>query len=92
MAATDPPTRKQLAYLRRLADRAGQTFASPVNRLAASREIERLRKAGRSSRVDRRLDTQNVSAHERQALDAARVQDDEVVGYGADAHWKGQAR
>lgn len=92
MAATDPPTSRQLAYLRRLADRAGQTFAFPADRLAASREIDRLRSAARSSRVERRRDTQAVGADQRGALDSVRVHDDEVIGYGADARWKGQER
>ena len=39
---TDRPSRRQLAYLRALADRAGQTFAYPQTRRQASLEIQRL--------------------------------------------------
>ena len=39
---TLPPTRKQLAYLRKLAQRAGQTFTTPRTRFEASAEIRRL--------------------------------------------------
>ena len=38
-----PPTAKQLAYLRALAEDAGQTFAAPRTRVQASSEIRRLR-------------------------------------------------
>ena len=41
----DRPTQRQLAYLRSLADRTGQTFAYPHTRGQASREIQRLKRA-----------------------------------------------
>ena len=41
----DRPTRRQLAYLRSLATRTGQTFAYPRTRREASREIQRLEQA-----------------------------------------------
>jgi hypothetical protein len=44
------PTRKQLAYLRALATRTGQTFAYPRTAGQASREIRRLKAARRSPR------------------------------------------
>ena len=37
------PTRKQLSYLRRLAEQTGTTFTPPATRADASREIERLK-------------------------------------------------
>jgi hypothetical protein len=40
--STLPATRKQLAYLRNLAQRAGQTFTTPRTRSQASVEIRRL--------------------------------------------------
>ena len=47
----DRPTRRQLAYLRSLAERTGQTFAYPHTRGQASREIQRLEAgAGRDAR------------------------------------------
>jgi hypothetical protein len=42
LAYSDRPTRKQLALLRQLAVRRGETFAFPHNRAAASAEIKRL--------------------------------------------------
>jgi Protein of unknown function (DUF3072) len=39
---TDPPTRDQVQYLRRLAERGGETFMWPGTKLAASVEIDRL--------------------------------------------------
>ena len=89
MAASDPPTARQLAYLRRLAERAGQTFVYPINRAAASREINRLRRVDVSSPAERRLNQQSIHSH---ASDSVRVRDDELVGHGADAHWKGRER
>jgi hypothetical protein len=53
VAFTDRPTEKQLALLRSLALRRGETFAYPLNRLAASSEIRRLL-AGKASRGDDR--------------------------------------
>ena len=55
MARSDPPTPKQLRELRRLADRNGETFASPTTNGEASAEIKRLRERKPSSRVETRL-------------------------------------
>jgi hypothetical protein len=41
--STSPPTPKQLAYLKALAQRTATSFAYPHDRSEASREIERLR-------------------------------------------------
>jgi hypothetical protein len=46
LAFSDRPTAKQLALLRRLAIRRGETFAYPLNRGAASAEIARLLAGG----------------------------------------------
>jgi hypothetical protein len=43
MTADLPPTRKQLVYLRRLAQERGQTFVTPTSRREASAEIDRLK-------------------------------------------------
>ena len=57
MSATDKPTAKQLAHLRQLATRFGQSFAYPHTRAQASAEIRRLRSAqsGRDASIDRQL-------------------------------------
>ena len=61
MSAT-PPTAKQLAYLRALANRAGQTFIYPRTRAQASREIERLRTANSLDAVEKFLETADLDA------------------------------
>ena len=91
MAACDPPTSRQLGYLRSLAERTGQTFAYPKTRRDAGREIERLKRAPASSRVERRLDRQAVVGERRAELDGARVRDDEITGYGSGARWRGRS-
>ena len=49
--SSKPPTAKQLAYLRALAERAGQTFATPRTSQDASAEIRRLKAAPADSRA-----------------------------------------
>ena len=49
------PTRRQLAYLRSLASRPGQTFAYPHTRGEASRETQRLEQAQASTRTERSI-------------------------------------
>jgi len=82
------PTTKQLAYLRSLAHRTGQTFTPPATRADASREIHRLRGATPSSRQELREERRAI----RDALsqgDGARaaVRDEEVTGYGSSCEW-----
>ena len=57
----DRPTRKQLAYLRSLANRAGQTFAYPRTAAQASREIRRLKSSRPSSRIERELERKEIA-------------------------------
>lgn len=52
----DRPTAKQLAYLRALAQRTGQTFAYPRTIFQASHEIRRLKRVKPSTRVDRAIE------------------------------------
>ena len=55
--APKPPTPKQLAYLRALASRTGQTFTYPRTSAQASRQIQRLKNAPPSTALDRALET-----------------------------------
>ena len=95
MSPTDKPTAKQLAHLRQLAARLGQSFAYPHTRAQASAEIHRLRCAqrGRDAGIDRQAERHERRAiqrdlHER-AGDATRVDlEREVTGYGANATWR----
>jgi hypothetical protein len=86
---SNPPTRKQINYLRDLALARGQTFAYPETFEEADREIKRLRKVKRTSRADRRREALTVSADlARGDADAASVRSHELGGYGSSAHWR----
>ena len=56
-----PPTAKQLAYLRALSKRAGQTFAMPRTRQDASAEIRRLKAAPVESRLERKIERDEIA-------------------------------
>ena len=95
MSRTDPPTGKQLGYLRQLAIQLGQSFAYPRTSAEASAEIRRLRASqrGRDSGLDRRDERRERREIQRdlqlRAGDAARVDlDREATGYGASATWR----
>ena len=82
------PTSRQLNYLRALANRTGQTFTYPRTRREASREIERLKQAQPSTRIERKLERKDIAdAVARGPEDATRVQPGEVTGYGSNARW-----
>jgi hypothetical protein len=82
------PTSRQLAYLKNLADRTGQTFIYPQTSRQASVEINRLKQTKPSSRteryVERKLITDQIATG---PIDAARVRDDEIHGRGSSATW-----
>ena len=83
-----PPTATQLAYLRTLADRTGQTFAVPRTRHDASQEIRRLKAAPHESGVERRIERDEIAdALAAGPQDSARVTLAEVAGYGSSATW-----
>ena len=95
MSPTDKPTAKQLAYLRLLAARLGQSFAYAHTAEHASAEIRRLRSAqrGRDAGIDRQTERRERRAIQRdlqeRAGDATRVDlEREVTGYGANATWR----
>jgi hypothetical protein len=84
----DRPTRRQLAYLRSLATRTGQTFAYPRTRRQASREIQRLEQAQASPRAERSIERKDIAdAIARGPEDAAAVRPDEVAGFGSNCRW-----
>lgn len=87
------PTAKQLAYLRALAERTGQTFAYQRTSRQASIEIRRLRGQKRTPRADRIRERSEVSDDlATKTGDAARIRGSEITGYGADCQWLHQAR
>jgi len=86
--ADKPPTRRQLAYLKVLADRAGQTFTYPISREEASLQINRLERAEPSTRTERRVERKQIAdAIATGSTDSTRVRDDELAGYGSTATW-----
>lgn len=88
-AAGTKPTAKQLAYLRALAERSGQTFIYPQTRAEASKAIRRLRDQKPTPRADRVRERRQVSDDlANRTGDATRVLRSETTGYGSTASWK----
>jgi hypothetical protein len=86
--SSKPPTAKQLAYLRALAERSGQTFATPHTSSDANAEIRRLKATPAESSVERRIERDEVAdAIAAGPQDSARVIPGEVTGYGSSATW-----
>lgn len=86
--SSKPPTAKQLAYLRALAERTGQTFAMPRTRQDASAEIRRLKAARAETRLERRIERGEIAdAISTGAEDSVRVNRNEVTGYGSNCRW-----
>jgi hypothetical protein len=82
------PTPKQLAYLRALANRTGQTFAYPRTTQQASREIRRLKNAQPSPRIERAIERKHIAdAIAAGPQDASRIREDEIEGYGSNCRW-----
>src|SRR3712207_3277610 len=78
-----PPTPRQLRYLRALAQRTGRTFVPPTTKAEASRAIDELMRAPRSTRVERFLEAQPTPPPA-----ATTVHDDEITGYGWSTRWR----
>jgi hypothetical protein len=88
-AVPNKPTAKQLGYLKRLADRTGQTFTYPQTAAEASREIKRLQGARSMTRTERYVETTAVKDQIATGPihDATRVGEDEISGRGSTATW-----
>jgi hypothetical protein len=85
---TDKPTSRQLAYLKSLANRTGQTFTYPKTAGQASAEINRLKHAKLSSRTERYVERKLIADQIATGpIDAARVREDEISGRGSSATW-----
>jgi len=86
--SSKPPTSNQLAYLRALAERTGQTFATPRTHQDASAEIRRLKATPAESRLERRIERSEIAdAIGTGAQDSVRVTRREVTGHGSSATW-----
>jgi hypothetical protein len=83
------PTGRQLAYLKALAARTGQTFTWPRTRAQASREIRRLHAVGGSGFTFGELDAAHAARDARH--DAPAIRSEEIAGYGASATWRHRA-
>jgi hypothetical protein len=82
------PTRRQLDYLKNLANRTGQTFTYPQTSRQASAEINRLKQVQPSSRTERYVERKLIADQIATGpLDAARVRADEISGRGSSATW-----
>ena len=82
------PTRKQLNYLRALAQRTGQTFAYPRTASQASCEIRRLKNTPASSRTEVRIERKQIAdAIATGPDDSTAVRDDEITGHGSNCQW-----
>jgi hypothetical protein len=80
------PTRKQLAYLKSLATRTGQTFAWPPTRAQASREIRRLKSLSPAPDLPAGFDLDAERAA-REANADVPIQAFEIAGFGSTATW-----
>ena len=86
--STKPPTAKQLVYLRALAERAGQTFATPRTSKDASAEIRRLKAAPTDSGLEAKIERKEMAdAIAEGPQDGARVTPNEITGYGSNCRW-----
>jgi Protein of unknown function (DUF3072) len=86
---SQPPTAKQLAYLRSLAIKTGQTFTYPRTVAEASREIQRLKGTKPSTRTEVAIE-RRMLPEERAAREAncdVPIRGHETTGYGASATW-----
>ena len=85
------PTAKQLAYLKRLADRTATTFTYPHTSAQASAEIRRLQCQPRSNADDARRERRDI---QRDLVirpdDATAIRHDQIRGYGSTARWAHQ--
>jgi hypothetical protein len=85
---TNPPSKKELRYLRSLAISRGETFVYPRTSAESSAEIDRLLGRRRSSHADRAAERFDARQVARRHGSATGVRDEEVEGYGSSARWK----
>jgi hypothetical protein len=84
---SQPPTDKQLSYLRSLAVSRGETFVVPTSKSEASSEIERLKGRRRSSHADRAAERYAGRQIADRWAPATNVRPEEIEGYGSTARW-----
>ena len=85
------PTARQLAYLKALAQRTGQTFAYPRTTREASAQIARLRATRPDTNAERTREIKQTRADVQQLGDDCAVRPHEISGYGSSATWTQRA-
>jgi hypothetical protein len=88
VAAHDPATKRQLDYIKQLAYSRGVSFVPPSNRVQASRLINQLKQRDRSPSFERNADREQTTALHGEHAPTSAVHDDEITGYGSQAHWR----
>ena len=88
MAATDPATHRQLAFIKQLAYERGISFIPPTSRLQASQLIDQLKQRQRSPRFEIADDRQATVQRHGEHAPASSPSADEITGYGSHAHWR----
>jgi len=88
MAATDPATHRQLAYIKELAYSRGVSFIPPANRVQASRLIDQLQQRERSVLFEIAADRDATTLRHGEHAPSSSPRDDEISGYGSHAHWR----
>ncbi len=83
-----PPTARQLAYLRVLAERTGQTFVAPNSSGDASREIRLLKSTPASTGADRAVERERATDNNAAMTYGTAPRDDEIAGWGGRATWR----
>ena len=88
--SANPPTARQLAYLRQLAHKTGTSFLNPQTRAQASREIQRLKAIATTgfTFAELRAEEQARALHGDPPLAyGTAIRDQEIRGYGSTATW-----
>jgi hypothetical protein len=88
MSYTDPTTHRQLTYIKELAYNRGVSFIPPKNRGQASELIDQLKQRDRSPAFEIRADRDQTSALRGEHAPTSSVHEDEITGYGSNAHWR----
>jgi hypothetical protein len=85
--ADQPPSPRQLNYLKALAAKTGQTFIWPKTSRQASSEIARLKRTHPSTPAERAVEQIDDRLVREAAEDAVAIHGLEVVGHGSNATW-----
>ena len=82
------PTRKQLSYLRALAEQTATTFTPPATKTQASQAISALKNRNRSTASERRQEHREITRQVHEDRSATAIGHEETTGYGSTARWR----